>query len=225
MAACVSIWLPRRRWTDAPLLPRGYPALAQPNVDVVASGVREVRGNTVVGVDGSEAEVDTLILGTGFEVLPPPITERIVGQHGATLADVWCNLLCHYRAVEVAGFPNYFRLAGAGCGIGHGSLVFMIESQIGYLVDALRAMRTHGHTSVEVTERAQGEYMTFLIDDLDNTVWIKGGCQSWYQDDSGQTASMWPKTMWSYRRLMNRLVQADHHLRAVSPAAVPEPMA
>jgi cation diffusion facilitator CzcD-associated flavoprotein CzcO len=202
-----------------------YPALAQPNVDVVASGVREVRGNTVVGMDGSEAQVDTLILGTGFEVLPPPTTELIVGRHGTALADVWRTQLRHYRAVEVSGFPNYFRLAGAGCGIGHGSLVFMIESQTRYLVDALHGMRTHGHTSVEVTERAQGEYMTFLTDDLDNTVWMKGGCQSWYQDDNGQTASMWPKTMWSYRRLLTHFVPADHHLRTVSPAAVPDPVA
>jgi cation diffusion facilitator CzcD-associated flavoprotein CzcO len=202
-----------------------YPALAQPNVDVVASGVREVRGSTVVGMDGSEAEVDTLILGTGFEVLPPPVTERIAGRHGTALADVWRKQLRHYRAVEVAGFPNYFRLAGIGCGIGHGSLVYMIESQTRYLVEALRAMRTHGHTSVEVTERAQGEYMTFLTGDLDNTVWMKGGCQSWYQDENGQTASMWPKTMWSYRRLLTRFVPADHHLRAVPAAAIPEPVA
>ena len=58
-----------------------------------------------------------------------------------------------------------------------------------------------------------------------NTVWMKGGCRSWYQDENGQTASMWPRTMWSYRRLLTRFVPADHHLRAVSPAAVPEPVA
>jgi hypothetical protein len=158
-------------------------------------------------------------------VLPPPATECIVGRHGTPLADVWRQQLAHYRAVEVAGFPNYFRLAGIGCGIGHGSLVFMIESQTRYLVDVLRAMRTHGQTSVEVTERAQGDYMSFLTNDLDNTVWMKGGCQSWYQDENGQTASMWPQTMWSYRRLLTRFVPADHHLRAVSRAAVTESVA
>ena len=98
-----------------------YPALAQPNVEVVAAGVSEVRGRAVIASDGTEREVDTIILGTGFEVVPPPVTERIVGRGGRTLADVWRESLDHYRAVEVAGFPNYFRLAGVGCALGHGS--------------------------------------------------------------------------------------------------------
>jgi cation diffusion facilitator CzcD-associated flavoprotein CzcO len=197
-----------------------YRALAQPNVDVVASGVREVRGSTVVGADGSECEVDTIILGTGFEVLPPPVTQRIFGRGRRSLAETWRGKLHHYRAVEIAGFPNYFRLAGVGCGLGHGSLVFQIESQTAYLVDALRAMRARGVASVEVSGEAQDDYMRFLKADLDRTVWMRGGCQSWYQDSDGGTTSMWPRSMWSYRQLMRRFVPADHHLRAASP--VPE---
>ena len=198
-----------------------YRALAQPNVDVVASGVREIRGSTVIGADGSESEVDTIILGTGFEVVPPPITERIFGREDRSLADVWRARLHHYRAVEIAGFPNYFRLAGVGCGLGHGSLVFQIESQTAYLLDALRAMRQHGAASVEVSEQAQDEYMRFLSADLQTTVWMKGGCQSWYQDANGQTASMWPRSMWSYRKLMRSFDAADHHLRHAAPVAPP----
>jgi cation diffusion facilitator CzcD-associated flavoprotein CzcO len=201
-----------------------YRALAQPNVDVVASGVREVRGSTVIAADGSEREVDTIILGTGFEVVPPPITERIVGRDERSLADVWRSALAHYRAVEVSGFPNYFRLAGVGCGLGHGSLVFQIEAQTTYLVEALRAMREHGAASVEVSEDAQAEYMRFLSTDLNNTVWMRGGCQSWYQDASGGAAAMWPRSMLSYRRLMSGFAAADHHLRAASPAQA-EPVA
>jgi cation diffusion facilitator CzcD-associated flavoprotein CzcO len=196
-------------------------ALAQPNVDVIASGVREVRGSTVVASDGSECEVDTIILGTGFEVVPPPVTERIFGRGRQSLADTWRSGLQHYRAVEIAGFPNYFRLAGVGCGLGHGSLIFMIEAQTAYLIEALRAMRAHGAVSVEVSEDAQGEYMDFLLADLDHTVWMRGGCQSWYQDASGAAASMWPRSMWSYRKLMRSFVPADHHLRTAAPAAIP----
>jgi cation diffusion facilitator CzcD-associated flavoprotein CzcO len=204
-----------------------YRALAQPNVDVVASGVREVRGNTVVGADGSECEVDTIILGTGFEVLPPPVTERIFGRDERSLADVWRSRLHHYRAVEIAGFPNYFRLAGVGCGLGHGSLVFQIESQTAYLVDALRAMRDRGLASVEVSQQAQDDYVRFLRAELAGTVWMGGGCQSWYQDANGETTSMWPRSMWSYRQLMREFVPADHELRAASqsPVAVPAEVA
>jgi cation diffusion facilitator CzcD-associated flavoprotein CzcO len=189
-----------------------YRALAQPNVAVVASGVAEIRGNVVVASDGTEHEVDTIILGTGFEVVPPPVTELVHGRDGRKLADVWRKALHHYRAVEVAGFPNYFRLAGIGCGLGHGSLVFQIESQTAYLSDALRTMREHGLASVEVSPEAQDAYVRFLDEDLPRTVWSKGGCTSWYQDASGSVTSMWPRSMWSYRRLMRRFETADHRV-------------
>lgn len=191
-----------------------YRALSKPNVDVIASGVREVRGSTVIASDGTECEVDTIILGTGFEVLPPPISERIHGRGDRALADVWRESLRHYRAVEVAGFPNYFRLAGLGCGLGHGSLVFQIESQTAYLRDALRTMEREGLATVEVSAQAQEDYMEFARAEVNKTVWVHGGCTSWYQDSSGDATGMWPQSMWSYRRLMASFDPADHELVA-----------
>ena len=168
----------------------------------------------MIASDGSEHEIDTIIFGTGFEVLAPPITERIHGRGRRSLADAWRGGLRHYRAVEVAGFPNYFRLAGAGCGLGHGSLIFMIESQTAWLRDALRTMARHGASSVEVTERAQDEYMRVAAADAGRTVWALGGCTSWYQDQNGDATSMWPRSMWSYRRLMASFEPADHILQS-----------
>jgi cation diffusion facilitator CzcD-associated flavoprotein CzcO len=198
-----------------------YRALAKPNVDVIASGVREVRGRTVIASDGSECEVDTIILGTGFEVVPPPITELIQGRDERSLADVWRESLRHYRAVEIAGFPNYFRLSGVGCGLGHGSLIFQIESQMVYLRDALRTMTQLGLTSVEVSPQAEDDYMTFVRAEVGRTVWAQGGCTSWYQDDKGESTAMWPRSMWSYRRLMASFDPSHHHLRTVERVAVP----
>jgi cation diffusion facilitator CzcD-associated flavoprotein CzcO len=198
-----------------------YRALAQPNVEVVTGGLQEVRGRTVIGSDGSEREVDTIILGTGFEVLPPPVTERIHGRNARSLADVWREDLRHYRGLEIAGFPNYFRLAGVGCGLGHGSLIFQIESQTTYLVDALRTMTERELASVEVSQAAEDDYMRFLSEDLKRTVWTRGGCQSWYQDDKGGATSMWPRSMWSYRRLTRHFDPADHQLNGADTVATP----
>jgi cation diffusion facilitator CzcD-associated flavoprotein CzcO len=196
------------------------PALAQPNVELVASGVREVRGSVVIAADGSEHEVDTIILGTGFEVTPPPITERIHGREGRALADMWRETLAHYRAVEVAGFPNYFRLAGVGCGLGHGSLIFMIETQTAYLRDALRMMDSADLASIEVSAQAQDDYMAFARSETGKTVWSLGGCTSWYQDASGEASGMWPRSMRSYRQLMARFDASHHVLRKAETAAV-----
>ena len=187
-----------------------YAALAQDNAEVVAAGVRAVRGRTVIASDGSEREVDTIIFGTGFEVHAPPITERIHGRDRRSLADMWRGGLRHYRAVEVAGFPNYFRLAGVGCALGHGSLIFMIESQTAWLRDALRTMARRGAATVEVSEQAQDEYMRFATAAAGRTVWALGGCTSWYQDQRGEATVMWPRSMRSYRRLMASFEPSDH---------------
>jgi cation diffusion facilitator CzcD-associated flavoprotein CzcO len=190
-----------------------YRALDQPNVDLVAGGVREVREQSVVGADGSEHEVDTIIFGTGFEVTSPPTIHRIRGRDGRSLGELWHGAPRHYRAVSVAGFPNLFRLGGSGCGVGHASMIYQIESQAAYVVDALRTMTAHGATSVEVTEAAQDAYLRWLASELAGTVWMAGGCQSWYQGADGVATTMWPGTVAAYRRLMSRFEPADHELR------------
>ena len=89
----------------------------------------------------------------------------------------------------------------------------MIESQTTWLRDALRTMARHGASTVEVSERAQDEYMRFAAADAGRTVWALGGCTSWYQDQSGEATSMWPRSMWSYRRLMASFEPTDHILQ------------
>jgi cation diffusion facilitator CzcD-associated flavoprotein CzcO len=201
-----------------------YPALAQPNVDVVAAGVSEIRGRTVIASDGTEREVDTIILGTGFDVLPPPISERIMGRAERTLAEVWRTALHHYRAIEVVGFPNYFRLAGVGCALGHGSMIAQIESQVAYLRDALQLMKRRGLRSVEVNQQAQDAYMDFARTETSSTVWALGGCTSWYQGEDGALTAMWPGTMRDYEQLMARFEPADHVLTHSATAHEPLPV-
>ncbi|HSV38166.1 MAG TPA: NAD(P)/FAD-dependent oxidoreductase [Nocardioidaceae bacterium] len=197
-----------------------YPALAQDNVHVVANGVREIRESSVVAADGSEHEVDTIIFGTGFSLGTTDVFKRIHGRDGRSLDQVWQGSPRHYRAVSIAGFPNYFRLGGQGCGIGHGSMIFQIESQTAYLIDALDTMARRGLSSVEVTAEAQGAYLTKLSSDLEGTVWLKGGCSSWYQDASGDATGMWPRSLTSYRRLTRRFEPADHHLQPRGAASL-----
>jgi cation diffusion facilitator CzcD-associated flavoprotein CzcO len=193
-----------------------YPALAAPNVDVMPSGVREVREHSVISSDGSEHQVDTIIFGTGFATTTTKIIERIHGREGRSLGQVWDGSPRHYRAVSVAGFPNYFRLGGVGCGVGHGSIIFQIESQTHYLIETMRTMRRRGLASVEVTEDAQDAYIEHLSRDLAGTVWVKGGCTSWYQDKNGAATAMWPRSLNAYRRLLRRFEPTHHHLRPLA---------
>ena len=181
-----------------------YASLAKPNVELVASAAREAREGSLVAEDGTEREVDAIIFATGFETSNSPILSRIRGRGGRSIAEVWQGRPRFHRATTIAGFPNFFNLASAGTGSGHGSVVWKAESQTTYVVDALRVMREGNLSSFEVRPDAQDRYMRWVDEDLDGTVWARGGCRSWYLDDGGRPSLMWPRTMWGFTR-ENRL--------------------
>jgi cation diffusion facilitator CzcD-associated flavoprotein CzcO len=193
-----------------------YPALMKPNVEVVTDGIREVRGLSVVTAGGGEREVDTIILGTGFHVTDIPIAGSIRGRDGRTLAEVWDGSPRAYKGTAVAGFPNLFFLVGPNTGLGHNSIVFMIESQVEYVAGALRAMRRRGVDRVEVREQAQSGYNRELEELTEGTVWVTGGCASYYIDRTGRNSALWPYFTWPFRK---RTREFDEEAYALGAAA------
>jgi cation diffusion facilitator CzcD-associated flavoprotein CzcO len=177
-----------------------YPALAKPNVEVISGGLTEVRPHSVVAEDGTEREVDTIIFGTGFHVTDVPIADRVTGRDGRTLAETWNGSMQAYKGTTVAGFPNLFFLVGPNTGLGHTSIVFIIESQIAYVLDALRTMRARGARTLEVREEAQSAYNAELDRMTEDTVWVTGGCTSYYIDRNGHNSALWPTYTWPFRR-------------------------
>ena len=197
-----------------------YPTLVRPNVEVITSGVREVRERSVVSADGEEREVDTIIFGTGFHVTDVPIAERIRGRDGRSLAERWAGSPSAYKGTTVAGYPNLFFLVGPNTGLGHSSIVFMIESQIAYIGAALQAMRRRGLATVEVRQEAQNAWGAELDRMTRGTVWVSGGCRSYYIDRNGHNASLWPTFTWPFRR---RLREFDVAAYRTTPARAAEP--
>jgi cation diffusion facilitator CzcD-associated flavoprotein CzcO len=177
-----------------------YPALVKPNVEVVTDRITEVRPHSIVTADGSEREVDTIIYGTGFHVTDVPIANSVSGRDGRTLAEVWRGSMQAYKGTTVSGYPNLFFLVGPNTGLGHTSIVFMIESQIAYVLDALRTLRTSGASTVEVRPEAQAAYNAELDRMTEGTVWVSGGCQSYYIDRNGHNSALWPTYTWPFRQ-------------------------
>ena len=132
--------LPSNKW---------YPALDKPNVELVTSGVKEVRRNSVVDEDGNERPVDAIIFGTGFEVTDMPVAKQVRGRDGRTLDELWQGSPRAHLGTAVAGYPNFFMLLGPNTGLGHSSMVYMIESQVAHVMDALRAMDEGGAHTVD----------------------------------------------------------------------------
>lgn len=196
-----------------------YPALTRPNVDVVTEGITDVRAEGIVTGDGALHEVDTIIWATGFYVTDIPIAHIVQGREGRKLAEVWEGSPHAYRGTAVAGFPNLFFLVGPNVGLGHNSIVFMIEAQLNYVVEALRTMRARGAASIEVRPEAQEEYNAKLQSRMGRTVWNSGGCSSWYIDAKGKNTTIWPDFTWRFWQSTRRFDPAAYRLGA----PVPEP--
>jgi cation diffusion facilitator CzcD-associated flavoprotein CzcO len=198
-----------------------YPSLTRSNVEVHPTAVREVRGSTVVGADGTERELDAIIFGTGFHILDMPLASLVHDARDRCLADVWDGSPQAYLGTTVSGFPNLFLLLGPNLGTGHSSAFMILEAQLAYLADALRQMRRHGWSRVDVRPGVQDAYNAQVQEALPGTVYNSGGCSSYYLDANGRNSFIWP---WSTGRMRTRIRDfdpGDYEISRRVPARVP----
>jgi cation diffusion facilitator CzcD-associated flavoprotein CzcO len=188
------------------------PTLTKSNVEVVTEGVQEVRPRSILTRDGKEHPADAIIFGTGFYVSDLPFGKYVQGRGGQTLDDVWKGSPQAYLGTTVSGFPNLFFLLGPNTGLGHTSVVYMIESQIAHITSALRYMREHGVVTVEPRPEAQAAYVADLDRRLRRTVWNTGGCASWYIDKTGRNSTLWPDATWRFRNRVKHFEPAEYLL-------------
>jgi cation diffusion facilitator CzcD-associated flavoprotein CzcO len=186
--------LPSNRW---------YPALQQSNVELVTGGLAAVRGRCVVDADGVEREVDAIILGTGFQVTEPPVAGQVRGRDGRLMREVWTGTPRAYLGTSVPGFPNLFLLLGPNTGLGHSSMVYMIETQIDHVLGAVKAMRARAATTIEVRPEVYDRFNRRVDARMKGTVW-DSGCASFYLDATGRNSVLWPDWTWRFRRLAVR---------------------
>ncbi|GAA2991855.1 NAD(P)/FAD-dependent oxidoreductase [Streptosporangium longisporum] len=175
-----------------------YPALTRENVEVITDGVREIRENSIVDATGRETEVDVIVYGTGFKVTDALGEQRIVGRNGRKIQDAWQDGVEAYHGITTTGFPNLFFLLGPNTGLGHNSVVFMIEAQVRYVLDCLRLLSRTKARALDVRPEAQRAYNDRLRARLDRLVWSQGGCRSWYLDEHGVNRAVWPGFTFEY---------------------------
>jgi len=176
------------------------PALTQPNVEVIASAVRELVPEGIVDAEGRTHEVDTIVFATGFRVTDQPFSEHVHGREGRTLAEVWRGSPQAYLGTTVAGFPNFFLLTGPNTGLGHSSMLLMIEAQLELVLGALRELDRAGTRTIEPKPEVQRRFVDEVQRGGAGTVWTAGGCQSWYLDETGRNSTLWPWSTYAYMR-------------------------
>ncbi|MFD4047110.1 flavin-containing monooxygenase [Streptomyces sp. NPDC058611] len=195
-----------------------YPALARPNVDLVASGLKEIRGSVLVAADGTETEVDAIVFGTGFHVTDMPIADRVVGAEGKTLADEWKDGMQSLRGATAAGFPNWMTIIGPNTGLGNSSMILMIESQLNYMADYLRQLALldgsslGGKVALAARPSAVNTWNRHVQARMERTVWNTGGCTSWYLDAQGRNTTVWPGTTGEFRKETRTVDLAEYEV-------------
>jgi cation diffusion facilitator CzcD-associated flavoprotein CzcO len=184
-----------------------YPALRLPQVRVETAAISAIEPHGALLSDGRRVELDTLVTATGFEAaeLKPPCP--VIGPQGRTLHALWAQAPEGYLGTMVAGFPNLFTVIGPNTGLGHNSMVFIIESQLAFIDDAMHRLAAHAWLSP--TADAQNRFNAELGRRLPRTVWATGGCTSWYQTREGRITTLWPGSTLEFRRRTRRLASSD----------------
>src|SRR5215210_6038201 len=194
-----------------------YPALGRDNVELVTDGVQEVREHSIVTGAGEEHEIDAIIFGTGFNVTDMPVARYVRGRAGKTLEEHWDGSPRAHLGSTVPGFPNLFMLLGPNTGLGHSSMVYMIESQVAHVMGSLKYMRRRGAETLEVRPETVRDFNDHLDEQMQDAVWSTG-CKSWYLDDTGRNSTLWPDWTFAFRRRSARVDPGDYALSAGTPA-------
>jgi cation diffusion facilitator CzcD-associated flavoprotein CzcO len=181
-----------------------YPALSQPNVEVVTDAITEITPRGIRTSDGHEHELDAIVFATGFRVTDAPVMKMVRGREDKLLDDVWQGSPKAYLGTAIAGFPNMFLLLGPNTGLGHTSVVFMIECQLNYVMDCLRTVQRQSIATLEPSARAQARFIAEIAVRERGTVWMTGGCESWYLDRTGRNSTLWPDSTVGYWRRTRR---------------------
>ena len=167
-----------------------YPAVQRDNVELITDAITEIRPNGIVTADGRLREVDAILYATGFRVTDWLSHVDIRGKGGRALIDDWRDGASAYYGIAVNGYPNMFLLLGPNTGLGHNSVVFMIEAQVRYTMDCLKWL-WNGAGSVEVKADVQNDFNKTLHEKMKGTVWMTG-CKSWYLNANGTNSTIWP---------------------------------
>jgi len=180
-----------------------YESLQRPNVALITTPIAGFSEHAIRTEDGTGYPIDVAIFATGFRATDGIAPVKIYGAGGKELGGEWRNGMQAYLGTSVAGFPNFFTIIGPNTGLGHNSMVLMMEAQYRYIIDALRYMKRRSIKAIDVRSTVQSAFNARLQSRMEKTVWATG-CSSWYIDAHGKNTSLWPGFTFVYRFLTRK---------------------
>jgi cation diffusion facilitator CzcD-associated flavoprotein CzcO len=199
-----------------------YPALNRPNVRVVSDAIDRITEAGVRTADGTEHELDAIVLATGFKTNPFLAPMRLVGLGGRSLEDDWSGGAKAYYGITVSGYPSFFMLYGPNTNLGHNSIIFMMECQATYVLKAIEALDRKNLKYLDLRTEVMEAYDAEIQQDLRGTAWSAAG-PSWYKDATGRITNNWPHSTFWYWWCTRRFDLTDYRAVVRDPREVELP--
>lgn len=195
-----------------------YPALERDNVDVITNGIEEIRNHSIITKDKKEIFVDAIIAATGFQGAEAVAPFEVIGLDSQNLNHKWkSNGAEAYLGTTVSGFPNLFLMTGPNTGLGHSSMIYMIESQSQYITQCIRNLKENKLKYMDVKKDVEESYNQELQDRLKKSVWADS-CNSWYVTKSGKNTTLWPGFTLEFKARTFALNPMDYNLVKINNA-------
>ncbi len=186
-----------------------YAALQRPDVSLVTDPITRIDADGVV-TDAGRHDLDVILYATGFDIWDSDWPSRIRGRQGRSLLEAYGEAPRAWLGMALPGFPNLFTLLGPNTGLGHNSVVWMVECQVNHILRLMAAAREAGRTALEVRPEVLEAYDNDLHARMQKRVWVQGRCASWYQHADGRIRSLWPDSTVAWWRALRRVSLADY---------------
>ena len=180
-----------------------FEALQRSHAELITDSISEITETGIVTQDSTTHAADVIIYATGFQPFNFLAKFGVTGPGGQDLAETWAEGITSHRSVAISGFPNFFMLLGPNSGLGHNSVIIMIEAQVRYITELIKGLAKKGLGYVEPKPDAQNAFTENIQAGLEGKVWTSG-CQSWYQDGVGPNHTLWPHSTVRFIREMKR---------------------
>lgn len=182
-----------------------YPAMCRDNVELVTEDIARIETAGVRTSDEALHELDVLVIATGFDVSAFILPTRVLGENGIDLDAFWDGAPRAHRAMSFPGFPNFWMIEGPTGPVGNLSLIFVTETQLDYMIQCLDKMKRDRLAAIAPRSEAFDVYNAAMAVAVKDTIWITGGCQSWYFDKTGMP-NLYP---WAPRRWAREMKRPD----------------
>lgn len=147
---------------------------------------------------------DIIVLANGFDIQNWFHPLKVTGRNGKDLIHTMEERggPQAYQGTAMDGFPNFFIIFGPNTATGHTSVIMAIENMIEYSLNFIRPLLKGDAEKVEVKRDAEEAYTKDVQKALENTVFMSGGCRSWYYTDGWNSTVLPYSQIWFWYRCM-----------------------